>query len=530
MLKCSVTDVGELYDLVIIGGGINGAALAALAAENGYRTALLERTDFGAGVTSRSTRLIHGGLRYLEHGEIRVVRESLREREALLQDFPGQVKPLPFLVPVYRRDSRRAWWIGLGLEAYYWIGHSQLLEKHRRLSPDEVASIEPGLQRDGLLAGFLYFDCQAVYPERIALELALLAEAAGAEVHNHTPVVALLADSGRAARIDGVRVESGQEYRAHLVINAAGPWADRVRRMLPDRAGQARAARPLLTLVSGAHIVTAAFPGAPSHAVYHEASADRRPFFVIPWRGLWLIGTTETPYDGEPGSPAPTEAELDYLLREANRLFPDAHLDRSSILYSYDGARPLLYDASSEAQSISRDHAIYDHEKEEGLAGMVTLAGGKLTTARAFAAQVMDHVAGKLGRPRPAPRSERRPPPRWDGDGVPTRLAEIYGRRAAEIVALARQWPELDRPICTSGPTTAAEIVHAVEREKARTLGDILLRRTGLAFDPCRGLDCAAEAARLVAPLLGWDEAGVARAVAEYQAEIGRTLYRGPAL
>ncbi|HYM11019.1 MAG TPA: glycerol-3-phosphate dehydrogenase/oxidase [Bryobacterales bacterium] len=514
--------MSEVYDLVIIGGGINGTALAALAAENGYRTALVEKNDFGAGVTSRSTRLIHGGLRYLEHGQIGVVRESLREREALLEEFPQQVKPLPFLIPVYQQDSRQRWWIGAGLEAYHWIGHSRLLAKHRRLTAAQTLETEPGLAAEGLRGGFLYFDCQAVYPERLALEMALTAEEHGAEVCNHTPVVRLLHEGGR---VSGVQVESGEEFRARLTVSAAGPWADQVRGMLRGLLPVGAPQRPLLTLVSGAHIVTGAFHGAPQHAVYHEASTDRRPFFLIPWRGLWLIGTTETPYQGEPGSPAPSDAELDYLLRESNLLFPEAKLDRGSILYAYAGARPLLHDPSHPAQAITRDHAIYDHEKEEGIGGMLTLAGGKLTTARAFAGEALRMAAARLGKPQPV----RRPRPRWEANGVPGRLAEIYGPRASQIIALERERPELARPIAPGGKVTAAEVVHAVSQEKARTLGDILLRRTGLAFEPGVGREAAVEAAREAAPLLGWDEAGQMAAVDAYEQELERTLRRGGA-
>jgi glycerol-3-phosphate dehydrogenase len=508
--------MAERFDLAIIGGGINGTALAELAAHNGYRTVLLERTDFGAGVTSRSTRLIHGGLRYLEHGHVGLVRESLREREALLHAFPGQVQPLPFLIPVYRRDSRAPWWIGLGLEAYQLMGRSRWMPRHRHFSSRKTLQLEPGLDPKELRAGFLYYDCQAVYPERLALEMALAAEALGAEVRNHAPVAALLGNNGE---ITGVRLESGEEIQARLVVNAAGPWADQVRRLAPGPAGTRP---PLLSLLSGAHVVTSAFPGAPAHAIYHEARADRRPFFVVPWRGLWLIGTTETPHAGDPDAVAPTPSEVEYLLRETNLLFPEAHLTPEAVLYAYAGPRPLLR-AASEAQAMSREHGIYDHEKEEGLRGMVTLLGGKLTTARAFAEAALRHVASKLGRGKP-----RRPVvPQASTNGLPARLTAIYGKRAVEIVRLERAQPELERPLCVSGLTTAAEVVHAIRREKARTLGDVLLRRTGVAFAPCQGRDCAAAAAHLAAPLLGWDDPAREQAVRDYYQELDRTLPSG---
>jgi len=520
MLQCSLAEVGELFDLAIIGGGINGAALAALAAQNGYRTVLLEKNDFGSGVTSRSTRLIHGGLRYLEHGQVRVVRESLRERESLLAEFPHQVRPLPFLVPVYGHDSRHPWWIGLGLEAYSWIGHSRRIPRHQRLSVQSTIAAEPGIERRDLRAGFLYYDCQAVYPERLALEMALTAERDGAEVWNHAAVTGFLVERGAMPRVVGVQVADGSEYRARMVVNAAGPWVDEVRRMLPQSAGGPVA--PLLTLISGTHIVTAGFAGAPSHAVYHEATVDRRPFFVVPWRGLWLIGTTEIPYDGDPGKPAPSAAEIDYLLRETNLLFPGAGLQRSSILYAYAGARPLLRGDAGRAESISRDHAIYDHEEHDGITGMLTLAGGKLTTARAFADEVLGLIARKLGRPQPS----RRPLASCDLDGVPVRLAEIYGRRAGEVMALAGRQPELHRPVCPPNETAASEVVYCITHEKAQTLADILLRRTGLGFEPALNQQCVTAVARLAAPLLGWDDGGINRAVSSYYEEANQTLHQ----
>ncbi len=515
MLKCSLTDPVDSYDLILIGGGINGAALADAAAAAGYRVALVEKNDFGSGVTSRSTRLIHGGLRYLEHGHLGLVRESLREREALLREYPHQVRPLPFLVPVYRADSRARWKIRLGLEAYDWIGHSRLVERHRQLSAAETLHLEPGLRPGGLRGGFMYYDCQAIYPERLALQMALDAAARGATIRNHAEVTGFL---GEPSHVTGARLRGGEELRARLVVNAAGPWADRVRSLL---AGGSE--RPLLSLLNGAHLVTGAFPGSPTHAIYHEASTDRRPFFILPWRGLWLIGTTETPFDGDPAVTLPTEAEIDYLLRETNLLFPCAGLSRASVLYCYAGPRPLLH-SGGRAQAMSREHTIYDHEAEEGIRGVLTLVGGKLTTARAFAQQALDRIAAKLGRPA----SPRLPQPLPETDGLPSRLAEIYGRGAAGILDLIRQNPDLDRPLTTSISATAAEIVHAIRHEKAQTLGDLMLRRTGVAFDPNRGLDAAPEVARLAGPLLGWDAAATSQALADYRTELDQTLPRGP--
>ncbi len=526
MVKCSLAGYGgpepdlprpalNPYDLIVIGGGINGAALAQAAATAGYRVALLERNDFGSGVTSRSTRLIHGGLRYLEHGHIALVRESLRERESLLRDFPHQVRPLPFLIPVYREDSRAWWWIRIGLEAYDWMARSRLVDRHRQLSPAETLHLEPGLRSEGLRAGFVYYDGQADYPERLALQFALDAEAAGATLRNHTAVEAFLGDE---RQVTGIRVRGGEEFYGRLVVNAAGAWADQVRRLLAGTSP-----RPLLSLLNGAHLVVGAFPGAPSHAIYHEASTDRRPFFIVPWRRLWLIGTTETPFEGDPAATLPTSAEVDYLIRETNLLFPRAGLTRASVLYSYAGPRPLLH-SSAQAQAMTREHTIYDHEAEEGIRGVVTLVGGKLTTARAFARQALDRLMAKLGPPRGPMRAI--PPP--EANGLPSRLLMLYGRGAGRILDLIRQDPSLDRPLSPGAAVRAAEIVHAVRHERARTLADILLRRTGLAFEPGRALALAPEAARIAAPLLGWDAAAVEQALADYRAELELTLPGGP--
>lgn len=417
------------YDLIIIGGGINGCALARLASANGLAVALLEKNDFGSGVTNRSTRLIHGGLRYLESGRIGLVRESLRERRALLRNYPGQVKIQPFLIPVYKSDKRRPFLISIGLHLYQWLADDIELGEFKRLSTDEIGALAPALDKRDLLAGFLYHDCQATYPERLSLEMARQAEDAGAAIHNHTQVDGfLLGPSG----VEGVRA-SGREgertLHSRLVINAAGPWIDLVRALLPGEPG-----KQLVTRLNGAHIVIKPFAGAPAAAVYHEARSDGRPFFVIPWRGLSLIGTTETAFEGDPDRVTPAEREIRYLLDETNGLFPGAHLNRESVLYAYAGSRPLLHVDGDSMNTASRDHAIYDHEKEEGLKGLLTQVGGKLTTAPSFAREVLEIASMKLGAS----------PPRDSQttvtlDGVCPRLAEIHGPRAWHVSEFIRE-------------------------------------------------------------------------------------------
>lgn len=502
--------------MVVVGGGVNGCALARAAARRGLRTALLEKRDFGAGITSRSTRLIHGGLRYLESLQFSLVRESLRDREALLREFPGQVAPQPFLLPTYARDSRPPWYLALGLTLYRALASGGSLPPHRRVSASETLSLLPGLDPRGLSGSFEYYDCQAVYPERLALEMALQAAEAGADVRNHARVTAFLTSG---SRVQGVRFDGPdgeRECRARLVVNAAGAWVDSVLGLLP--CGRTR---PLLTLVNGVHIVVREFSGAPRHAVYREARSDGRPFFIVPWRGLYLIGTTETPFEGDPDRTLPSEDEIGYLVREANDLFPGASVRRESILYSYSGSRPLLRSGSGSLNRASRGHEIIDHERSDRIGGLLTMAGGKLTTAPSFARATLRRVEAKLGL---TPSSARPSPSAPSLEEVPPRIARIYGARAPELLRYLDSDAELARPVADGCETTRGEVLFAIEREKARTLGDILLRRTGLAFDPCYSPSWAERTAEICASASGWNHARMADVLRDYEAELSGTL------
>ncbi len=502
--------------MVIVGGGINGCALALAATRRGLQVALLEKRDFGAGTTSRSTRLIHGGLRYLESFQFSLVRESLRAREALLSRFPGQVVAQPFLLPTYASDARPAWYLGIGLCLYRLLAAGGGFPAHRRVDARETLRLLPGLDQDGLTGSFEYYDCQAIYPERLALEMALQACDAGADVRNHARVTGFLS---AGSRVEGVRVEGpngDDELRCRLVVNATGVWADRL--LEPLRRG---ASRPLLSLVNGSHIVIRKLPGAPRHAVYREARSDRRPFFMVPWRGVHLIGTTEIPFDGDPDCTLPGEAEVEYLIRESNALFPQAGIRRDAVMYAYAGSRPLLRADSDDLNRASRGHQIVDHERTEGIEGLLTMAGGKLTTALSFADETLQAVTRKLNL-KPAP---SKPPPEVpDTQEIHPRLAAVYGPRSSELLSYLASSPERTRPLAPGCDTTRGEILFAVQREKAHTLGDILLRRTGLAFDPDYERSWVHATAETCAPTLGWDTSRVEREVSAYDAELATTL------
>ena len=501
-----------------MGGGINGCALARLAAGGGLRTALIEKRDFGAGVTSRSTRWIHGGLRYLESLQLSLVRESLRNRERLLREFPGQVTPKPFLLPAYASDSRRPWYLAAGLGAYRLLARGSSLPPPRRLTAPEVLALLPGLDPNGLLGGFEYFDCQAVYPERWALEMALQAEEHGADIRNHMRAVGFLL---QGSRVEGVRLEGpggAAELRCRVVVNATGAWADRVLGLL-----SASRPRPLLTLLNGVHIAVQTVAGSPRHAVYHEAHSDRRPFFIVPWRGLYLIGTTETPFDGDPDRALPTEKEIDYLLMELNSLLPGARLGRDSVPFAYSGSRSLLRSSLPDLNRASRDYMLVDHDKADGIKGLLAMAGGKLTTAQSFAQETLRRVLSELGL-KPFRAKPPREPPRLAN--VPTRIARLYGPRAPELLRYLDRSPDLVRPIHSGCQTGRGEFLFAAEREHARTLAHILLRRTGLAFDASYESFWARRAASIVAPVLGWNGVRASAELRRYERELAQTLLR----
>ena len=502
--------------MAIVGGGINGCMLARGATRAGLRTVLVEKLDFGAGVTSRSTRLVHGGLRYLERFQISLVRESLKDRELLLREFKGLVEPRAFLLPHYASDTRPAWYIAAGLALYRLLGVGGSSPAPRRLSVAETLALQPGLDSQGLRCGFEYFDCQAVFPERLALEAALQAAEAGAEIRNHTQVTGFVI---KESAVRGIRTEGpdGMDIlRCRLVVNAAGAWVDRVLALLPD---PPRA--PLLRLVNGSHIVVSGFPGSPRHAVYREARSDSRPFFVIPWRGLHLIGTTESAFDGDPDTVVPSRQEIQYLIDETNHLFPGAALDPQRVLYAYCGSRPLVNSRASNLNAASRGHAVVDHERTDGIQGLLTMAGGKLTTAPTFATETLRVVSRKLRIPKIQAAAPAAPAAL---DGVPRRIAHLYGPRSGELMRYLESDPERSRPLREGCDTTHGEILFAIEREHARSLGDILLRRTGLAFEGRHEPSLARTVAEIFGPALGWDESRQSQELANYAKELAVTL------
>ena len=459
------------FDVIIIGAGINGAGIARDAAMRGLKVLLLDKADIASGTSSASTRLIHGGLRYLEYFEFGLVRESLREREILLRIAPHLVRPLPITIPIYKQSKRGPLTVRAGMIAYDLLSIGKSLPRHRMLSVAETLAQSPGLNPEGLLGSALYFDAQVEFAERLVVENALDARDRGAEVVTYAPVTRIIAENGAVTGVEFVSEGETQVVRASVVINAAGPWVDELLERAPVESSR------LIGGTKGSHIVVPAFPGASKNAIYLEAQSDRRPLFIIPWNGNYLIGTTDVRFEEDPDEVRSESWEIDYLLAETNRAFPGARLTREQILFTYSGVRPLPWTRNEDEKSITRRHFIREHPK---LKNLVSIVGGKLTTYRSLAEECVDLVFRRLG---------RQSPPCVTGKEV---LPAAPVRDFAEAV------------------------VFSFEHELAKTLADVFLRRTmrGLSADLGLGdLDAAAEIGKT---FLGWSDERAKREVEDY--------------
>ncbi|MGQ0702749.1 MAG: glycerol-3-phosphate dehydrogenase [Gemmatimonadales bacterium] len=515
--RATLTDLGSgRHDLLVIGGGITGAGIARDAALRGLGVALVEAGDFGSGTSSRSSRLIHGGLRYLEARQFSLVRESLRERGHLLRLAPHLVRPIEFILPFYHGDRVPRWKVRLGLALYDRLAGTGNVRRHENLSKREVQEQEPLLKDRGLTGAARYFDAQCD-DARLTVAVIRAAAKAGAKVANYVRATELVRDGGRVV---GVRLRdelTGEETEvsARVVINAAGPWVDSVRRM------EDPTAKPLLRLTRGSHVQVAQSRIGNHHAILFTSPIDRRPMFVLPWGNWTYIGTTETDTSDPPEQVRVEQEEIVYLLRSANWLFPKAHLGLEDVTASWAGVRPLVAaDPHTPAPRVPRDHRIV-----RGPYGMLTVAGGKLTTFRLVAERVVDRASEELGIPAPReyPGREEQLPGAAGGIGLALRapganlslpnetvdyLIRHYGAETSVIYALCSERPELREPLHESHPSIAAQVVFALEREFARTAEDILERRVRLSTETSdRGASAKAKITDLVSGYFSGDEA-----------------------
>jgi glycerol-3-phosphate dehydrogenase len=516
----------ETFDLVVIGGGVVGAGTALDAATRGLRVALVEARDLASGTSSRSSKLFHGGLRYLEQLEFGLVREALRERELMMTTIaPHLVKPVSFLYPLTHRVWERPY-TAAGLLMYDTMGGSRSVPGQKHLTRAGALRMVPALKRDALIGGIRYYDAQSD-DARHTMTVARTAAHYGAVVRTSTQVVSFLRE---ADRISGVRVrdvEDGRETEIHAdaVINCTGVWTDELQRLSGGR-GRFR-----VRASKGVHIVV------PRDRIVSESGmilrTEKSVLFVIPWRNHWIIGTTDTDWNLDLAHPAATKHDIDYLLEHINAMLatPLTHDDIEGV---YAGLRPLLAGESEESSKLSREHAVARVSP-----GLVAIAGGKYTTYRVMAADAVDAAAVDLpGRPQPSITDKV---PLLGADGYhalvnqadhlaaehglhPYRVRHLldrYGSMVHEVLALAVGRPELLKPIESAPDYLGVEVVYAASHEGALHLEDVLARRTRISIEyPHRGVDCAAQVAGLVAEILGWSDEWTAHEIEVYKARV----------
>jgi glycerol-3-phosphate dehydrogenase len=507
----------EHFDVLVVGGGITGVGVALDAATRGLRTALVERYDYASGTSSKSSKLVHGGLRYLQQKEYRLVYEALAERQRLRKTAPHLVRVLPFLIPIFSRDGlinpKVARALGSAMWMYDLTGGIRIGKLHERLSKAEALAHMPTMPADRLASAYLYYDAQAD-DARLTLTIARTAAAHGAAVANYTIVKRFLKDAhgrvgGAVVAADGTEIE----VRAKSVVNATGVWSDELRAL--DEGVHPRSIRP----AKGIHITVPWQKMQNDIAAVIPVPKDRRSLFVVPWGDLAYVGTTDTDYEGPLDDPQCTSDDIDYVLRAVNASVTTG-VTRADILGTWAGLRPLVKDATSERTAdLSRRHTV-----QRSASGVISIMGGKLTTYRRMAADTVDEVAQELDIHR---RSSTKHvvllggagfDPDRPRDALDAHLASRYGTEADTVALLAASDPDLARPLVPGLPYVRAEAVHAARHEMARTLDDILSRRTRARLlgrdDAARVAD---DVAALVAPELGWSDADREREVAAFR-------------
>lgn len=486
----------NLFDLVVIGGGINGAAIARDAALRNLKVVLLEKNDFGSGASSKTSKLAHGGVRYLEQFQFGLVRESLKERSLLLKNAPHLVKPLPFLMPVYAGDPHSLWKINLGLYFYDFLAGDSRLPSHKKLTAENVLGVVPGLKSVSLKGGCSYYDAQML-DNRIVIENILGAENAGALVRNHIEVTGLINEEGRIRGVtyaDALTGEKG-EYRGKVVINATGAWSGAIGNMEPD------AVHSLPRPTKGVHLVVQNI--IPETALLLRAPQDGRVFFILPWGDYSIVGTTDTFYGGNPDRISVDNEDRTYLLDALNAFFPVKNFTESSIISSFVGLRPLVaHDDPGAPSEITREHVI-----QVSKGGLVTVLGGKFTTHRLVAEEVIDTVlshdlfAGGFDAEAILKCSTAETPlPGASGlysipdvrkilenSGLSKSLAShllgIYGTKSLNILEIIKKNQGERELIAKGHPHILAEITYGVQHEHIQTLEDWL--RRSVSVYPC---------------------------------------------
>ena len=540
--------IPEEADLVVVGAGVTGAGIARDAARRGLRVVLLEQNDIAYGTSSRSSKLIHGGLRYLETYEFSLVFESVSERRVVMDLAPHLVNPMPFLFPVYQGSRKSLRMISAGMWLYDGLALFRSPKRHRTLNPSEVAKEEPLLKQEGLQGAPVYYDC-STDDARLTLETIIDATQNGAVVATWARVDALV--KNEQGRIAGVVVKNARdgslkEVNAHAVINATGPWTDEVLAMSGPRKGQ------LLRPTKGVHIVVDRQKLPVEHAVVLFHPDDSRVLFALPWGERTYVGTTDTDYDGVPGEEAATLEDVDYLIAAPNHCFPTSQITRDDVVSTWAGLRPLIA-PEPEVGEMAESQVSREHQIVIGEDGLITIAGGKLTTYRKMAQECVDvavnllTLSGKLPEDLQSGETTKFPLPGavgWPEDddharvadelvevcdcdisaAVARHLVDTYGMRAFELAKLCAADPSLTDPIVPGRVEIMAQVDFGVKEELAVSVSDIMTRRTQIFFrDFEQGLGSVEKVATRMAHLIGWSDEEKQKSVDEYKVDVARS-------
>jgi glycerol-3-phosphate dehydrogenase len=521
------------FDLLVVGGGITGCGVAREAALHGLSVALVEQDDFASGTSSRSSRLVHGGVRYLEHGHLNLVFESSRERRELLEIAPHLVHPLEFVWPVYAGARISLWKLGAGLLLYDALSLFRNVARHHRLTPAQVLEKEPALEAEGLVGGAIYYDA-ATNDARLTLANAISALEAGAVVLNHAAATALSMDG---SRITGATVQDRLgggvvQVRASVVVNATGPWSDDVRSLETPGVPTVRGSK-------GSHIEVPRERIGNRNALTLLSPVDGRVLFALPAGAHAIIGTTETDTTAAPSEVRASNADVQYLLAAANTFFPAARLQADDVVSAWAGIRPLLPVAEGSAGAVTREHAISISEH-----GLVSIVGGKLTTYRVMARDVVAAVLRVLRGRRVRLKPSAQPLPGGELASVDELVDEITS--ATSDAAMSRHlatsfgsrwravWEEIGAPggrdrLVDGLPYTVGEARYSLQQEMACTLGDLLIRRTHIAFETRDHGEAVAErVAALAAAVHGWNAVDVRAALLDYRHDVTRMFSVDP--
>jgi glycerol-3-phosphate dehydrogenase len=511
------------FDLAVIGGGINGAAVAREAALRGLKVALVEAQDFSGGTSSRSSKLIHGGLRYLEQLDFKLVHEARTERRRLRELAPHLARPLPFMLPIYPGDPYHPLKIRLGLTLYDLLGNLGRDDRHRMLTPEEAARAVPALKREGLRAAAVYHDSETD-DARLTLEFVLDAAERGAVVANYTEVSALSLSTrsgthqGTVMSAEAYDRLTGRRYEiaSRFWINAAGPWVDHVRALVPGFDGS-----KTLRLTKGTHVILPGVTG--GYALFAAILPGDRIFLMIPWHGYALLGTTDTDFEGDPASVQPDQADVEYLLNAANRVLAEP-LKTRDLVGSFAGLRALAMEPGRSPSANTREHRFH---RDRWAGNFISICGGKLTTARALGEKLVDRIVTELqigtrgashpSRHAPLPGGHTGPFEAFVKSSteraaselrlprtVAERIVRTYGSRWPLVLGPLREEKHLAEPLPGAPTLLAGEVVFAIRHEMAVNLEDFLLRRSGLNWAACTLRETAPAVAKIFAERFGW--------------------------